>query len=104
MRCDLEDGVRRRVDDQSPGLHMLPAVVLDDLRAGIGQVAQHAPARLLAESGFRTSSGKPCGKVGSGCGETMPAISQWPMVVSLPRESSCRLASAAACGWSVFGR
>ena len=49
VRRDLEDGIRRRVDDQIAGLHMLAAIVLDDLGAGIGQVAQDAPARLLAE-------------------------------------------------------
>ena len=48
-----------------------------------------------------SSSGKPLGKVGSGFGLTTPAISQWPMVVSLPMLCSCRRAKAAA-GASVF--
>ena len=50
-------------------------------------------------SSAMTSGGKPSGYVGIGRSETIPAISQWPVVVSLPRESSRRRAKA-PIGWA----
>lgn len=38
----LKDAVRGGIDDEVAGLHMLPAVVENDLRARIGLVAEHA--------------------------------------------------------------
>ena len=49
VRGDLEDGVRRGIDDEVAGLQVLFAVILDDLGAGIGLVAEDAAARLFAE-------------------------------------------------------
>src|SRR5581483_4495202 len=55
------------------------------------------PVRFM--NGSITSSGKPCGYVGIGCGVTTPISSQWPVVVSLPRERSrSRPATAGAPG------
>ncbi len=46
--CDLEDAVRRRVDDRLPGAQVFLAELLDDLRARSRIVAQYpAPDRLL---------------------------------------------------------
>ena len=52
----LKDAVRGGIDDEVPGLHMLPAVVENDLRARIGLVAEHAAsckARKLVDSILR---------------------------------------------------
>ena len=57
------------------------------------------PVRFM--NGSITSSGKPNGYVGIACGVTIPISSQWPVVVSLPRErSSSRpaIAGAPGCG------
>ena len=57
------------------------------------------PVRFM--NGSITSSGKPYGYVGIACGVTIPISSQWPVVVSLPRErSSSRpaIAGAPGCG------
>ena len=50
-----------------------------------------------------TSGGKPCGYVGSGLGESRPASSQWPMVVSFPFDDSVRRANE-PCGSAAAGR
>ena len=44
VRSNLEDGVRRRVDNQRARFHLLAAIVPDDIRAGIGEIAQNLPA------------------------------------------------------------
>lgn len=52
----LKDAVRRGIDDEISGLHMLSAVVKNDLRARIGLVAEHAApgkARKLIDSILR---------------------------------------------------
>ena len=52
----LKDAVRRGIDDEVAGLHMLPAVVENDLRARIGFVAEHSAsgkARKLVDSILR---------------------------------------------------
>jgi hypothetical protein len=46
---DLEDGVRGRVDDPLPGLLVLLAELLDDLRARRRLVAEDAATRLVHE-------------------------------------------------------
>ena len=38
-----------------------------------------------------SSFGKPWGNVAKGFSETSPAISQWPVVVSLPLDFSCKV-------------
>jgi hypothetical protein len=49
VRGDLEDGVRRRVDDPLAGALMLLAELLDDLRARGRLVAEHTAARSVHE-------------------------------------------------------
>ena len=44
VRGDLEDGVRRRIDDQCARFHLLAAIVANNVRAGIGEIAQNLPA------------------------------------------------------------
>ena len=44
VRGDLENGVRRRIDDQCARFHLLAAIVPDDIRAGIGKIAQNFAA------------------------------------------------------------
>ena len=46
---NLEDAVGRGVDNELAGLELLATVVLNDLRAGIGLVAEHPTARLARE-------------------------------------------------------
>ncbi len=46
---DLEDAVRRGVDDRPSGGHVLGAQFVDDDRAGRRLVAQHAPSDALPE-------------------------------------------------------
>ena len=41
VRRDLQHAVRRRVDDEPARLLLLAPVVVDDLRAGVGLVAEH---------------------------------------------------------------
>ena len=49
VRCDLEHGVRGRVDDPLPGLLVLLAELLDDLGSGSGRVAEHTAPGLVHE-------------------------------------------------------
>ncbi len=49
VRCDLEDRVGGRVDDPLPGLLVLLAELLDDLRARGGSVADDAPSSAVHE-------------------------------------------------------
>ena len=49
MGGDLEHAVGGGVDDQLPGFHMLPAVVRQQLGAGVGLVAEVPPAGAAAE-------------------------------------------------------
>ena len=57
------------------------------------------PRPVWFMNGSITSSGKPCGYVGIACGVTIPISSQWPVVVSLPRDrSKSRPATAGAPG------
>ncbi len=49
VRRDLEDAVGRGVDDERAGLHLLAAVVTDDIGARVGQVADDLAARSLLE-------------------------------------------------------
>ena len=44
VRGDLENGVRRRVDNQRARFHLLTAIVADHVRAGIGEITQNLPA------------------------------------------------------------
>ena len=44
VRSNLEDGVCRRVDNQRTRFHLLAAIVPDDIRAGIGKIAQNFAA------------------------------------------------------------
>ena len=100
VRGDLEDRVGGRVDDPLPRLLVLLAELLDDLRPDAGLLPS-TPRAVRCMNGSITSCGKPCGYVGSACGVTMPIISQWPIVVSLPFDrSSSRPATAGApaCG------
>ena len=50
MRRDLKHAVRRGIDDQLARFQMLAAIIQDDLRAGIGPVAQHAAPRRFGKS------------------------------------------------------
>lgn len=50
MRRDLKNTVRGGIDDQLAGLQMRPAIIQDDLRAGIGAVAEHTAPSGLCES------------------------------------------------------
>ncbi len=45
---------------------------------------------VAVENASITSAEKPCGYVGNGRSVTMPIISQWPVVVSIPRLRSRR--------------
>ena len=47
MRRDLENGVRRSIDDEFPRLHLLIAIISYDLGAGIWPIDQDAPASRL---------------------------------------------------------
>src|SRR5699024_1799042 len=50
MRCDLEDTVRRCVNDQRPCMQMLLPVIMDDLGTRVGLVAQNLVAGLCRKS------------------------------------------------------
>ena len=67
MRRHLKHGVGGGVDDPLAGFALLLAVVPDDVGAGIGQIAQHAPAGLLLE-GVQNLPGKTVGEGGQGLG------------------------------------
>ena len=70
---------------------MLHAVVPYHTGARVGPVAEH-PYPVSAVKRSSSSCGNPWGNVGSGSALTSPAISQWPMVVSLPALASRRRA------------
>ena len=69
VRRHLKHGIGGGVDDPLAGFALLLAVIPDDVGAGIGQVAQDAPAGLLLE-GVQNLFGKPLGKVGRGWGRS----------------------------------
>ena len=100
VRRDLEHGVCGRINDEVSRAHMLRAVLCDDLGAGPGSVRQNAAARRLAE-GLEHFLGEAVGIGGQRIRETTPAISQWPIVVSLPMEASAMRAQAPVCAGSV---
>ena len=50
MRRDLEDTVRRCVNDQRPCMQMLLPVIMDDLGTRVGLVAQNLVAGLCRKS------------------------------------------------------
>ena len=50
MRRNLKYAVCRGVDDQFSSAQVFLAIVGDNLRAGIGFIAQHTPAHRLLES------------------------------------------------------
>ena len=67
VRRHLKHGIGGGVDDPLAGLALLLAVVPDDVGAGIGQVAQDAPAGLLLE-GVQNLFGEAVGEGGQGLG------------------------------------
>lgn len=73
---------------------MFFAVILDYLRARIRTVDYNLSARLFFKL-VNNLNRKAVRKCRQRIFETMPAISQWPIVVSLPAESSRILANAA---------
>src|SRR3990170_3941892 len=67
--------------------------------------SQPQPVSLVNLS--MTSGGKPSGNTGNGFSSTMPAISQWPVAVSLPGEAADRarkVVQRVASGVSVLFR
>ena len=54
------------------------------------------PLPVFSEKALIISLGNPFGYVGSGFGDTSPAISQCPIIVSLPIERSMHLPTAAS--------
>ncbi len=83
---DLEDAVAGGVDDWFAGANVLGAEFFQDFRAGSGFVAEDFAANLLFECADDFRREAVAGKWGKACGSQMPAISQWPVVVSLPGE------------------
>jgi hypothetical protein len=86
---DLEDAVGGGVADQRAGLDVFFAEFVDDGGAAGGLVADELAAGFLFEGGDqvggeRVDGGKPW-KPGS---TSRPAISQWPVMVSLPSDIS----------------
>ena len=49
MRGDLKNGIRRGVNNQIAGFHVLFAVLIDNLCTGPRCIGQHAAPRCLAE-------------------------------------------------------
>ena len=90
VRGDLEDAVGRSVDDRRAGAHVLVAEFLDDLGAGGRTVAERAASDAALElvHDFRREAVRDT--AGKGLSRWMPAISQWPVVVSLPGEASAQ--------------
>ena len=88
VRGDLEHAVGRGVDDRLAGAHVLGAELVEDLGAGGGLVAERAARRWRAAKRSMISAGKPSGTWGRRFSTTRPAISQWPVVVSLPARAS----------------
>ena len=81
----------------APVAQVLGPELVDDRGARRRLVAEHAAAGSLSRSGAMISAGKPFGKVGNALVDlTSPAISQCPVVVSLPAEASRILPNAPA--------
>jgi hypothetical protein len=66
---------------------MFFAEFLDDLGPRRGFVADRGAPDRRFELAI-TAGGKPCGKSGNGLARWIPAISQWPVVVSFPGDAS----------------
>ena len=99
VRGDLEDRVGRGVDDGLAGALVLLAQLPDDLGPARGAVREDpGDAGGGHEGAPRSRAGSRRGKVASPSCSTIPIISQWPVMVSLPCERS------AIRPWNATGR
>ena len=95
MSGDLKNAISGGIDDRRAGAHVLLAELFNDLGTGGGLVSEGLRPILVLEGGDH-SGGKPCGYSGKGFSRMMPAISQWPVVVSFPGEARRHLPYAPA--------
>ena len=106
---DLQHGVGRRVDDEAPVcMCWTPSSSMMAVPDAVLLPSKPRPA--AAASAVMIAGGKPFGNVAIAVSVTRPAISQWPVMVSLPADAS-RIAPQAPRGaarrarrgWSSHG-
>ncbi len=88
VRRNLKNAIGRRVYNGAPGAQMLFPQLFDDLRPGCRLIAESLTSDLCLESGPSPQAENRADRSGNGFSSKMPAISQCPVVVSLPGEAS----------------